>query len=249
MADAVAAAASSTDPVLPKKKTEIIRGEFDEPAVGWSHRDIKFLPDNMITGARVVMAVQTITVDNTTGGSQNSSQKLEYTESDSTGSYVDDQVSASATVGVSATVEGEVGIPLVTKGKVSATASASATVGGSHTWGSNLSTTKTISTVTTIVAAPGEVVKGTAISTRQIFFLPYQCTIIYKRTVEQTAALSTMEAMWVAWGKTLSDEEKSDAFLKAGIPPTSTTKVISYGWFHGQSNFDLTTKMEKINKT
>jgi len=162
---------------------------------------------------------QSITVDNSGGGSSSQTLALTYTKAVSTGKHEDSTHGWSNSIGGEVDATESLGIPFIEKTTVSIKTTYNHTDSNSRTWGDSISTTETISVNDPVTAAPGEIIQGDAILLNQKFAVPYM--------------------LW----KFTKDHNFGGAGKSGGIG----ILVKTFGIFRGESSYDLEAKFTKMN--
>jgi len=200
----------------------------DAPPIPWERAHIFYSLELIQYEEPQIVSVQTVTVDNSGGGTQNQMSALTYTKASSKGMHEDSTHTWSNTIGSEVDATESLGIPFIEKTTVSIKATYNHTDTHSHTWGDSITTTETISVDDPVTAAPGEIIKGEAILMKQKFAVPYK---LWKYTKDYKFG-----------GGNGNRQPKFDPkFEEVG------NLVETYGIFRGESKYDLHTKFTKIN--
>mmetsp|Transcript_61898 Transcript_61898/g.71122 ORF Transcript_61898/g.71122 Transcript_61898/m.71122 type:complete len:246 (-) Transcript_61898:139-876(-) len=190
------------------------------PREGWENPQIVYNFDLILRYDPIVVSEDHRTVDNVNGSSLPESQKYSWSQAKSTGSHKDNEIHGSFSIGAELGVKEAIKIPLIEETDFELKVTPNLTVGGSHSWGSEMSTTETVGVDTTINAAHGECIRVDCVISKNKFSVPYTLT----KSTKGTAYIDNLPFQGlIIEGRPLKDY--------AGRTQTS------YGVFHGTSGF------------
>jgi len=142
--------------------------------VPWGRAHIYYALDKIEYEDPRLVSDRSVTNDNSGGGTKSQTITLTVTKASTKGSHEDSDHTWANEVGGEVGTDESFGIPFIEKTKVQIKTTYDHTDTHSHTWGTERSTTETISIDDAVTAAPGEILKCEAFLTKQKFVVPYK---------------------------------------------------------------------------